>query len=490
MTRRAYVETTDRGWSPARTASPQAQRWVGCSLPEPWVGGERWHPVNATIFNERTRHRMKRYVAGARAVRAIDVSQPITIRASSDFVDVQPPLQTGLMLRDDYLEALFFAREKQPNTPPVVCFEFMSGDVAVPFGTLHVVLSSGNVEAQTPTCCVFACPEDYHGVASHRDGAGARRRRNVRLDEADRIIVVVSDEAIPFIEESHAVLEQFVDRISVAYTSSAALRLLPPWLKARPARFYSNDLDALAKQVEKVADGVHANGGLLTQCLEVLHANHRAICEAASNVCPTQLQIWPAERPRGIKRLDPRNWALHKYRLHLLCEGCADYPGGQGPHFNFDKHPGYTINVPKKWFKRWGHFLLLSIKILCVTAKIAATGMGGLGHLIPADFDIEVVNEALPLINIAVEDFTGAATIGDLVQAKAAEVLGDLDAALEQDDSIADDNAEIALTWLESFLGQYPGRSEPGGITAVLSPGRDAKRGQGHVGLRRLRAGH
>jgi hypothetical protein len=425
-------------------------------MPEPWVGGTRWHPVDATVFTERTRRRMKRFVAGARATRAFDDSLPITVRAISDFVDVQPPLQTGLMMQDDYLEARFFARLKQPDTPPVLCFEFMSGDVAVPFGTLHVVLSTGSVEAQTPTCCVLACPEDRRGVAEHIETALALGGAEIVLaNAADRVILVVSEAAIPFIQERHDSLRDLEDRITVAYTSSAALRQLPQWLRDRPARFYSNDLEALAQQVERVADNVEANGALLTQCLEVLHANHRAICEAANSVCPTQLQIWPAERPSGIRRLDPRNWALHTYRLHLLCEGCADYTDGRPAHFNFDRHPGYTVRVPKKWFQRWGHFLLLSIKILCVTAKLAASGMGGLGHLIPSDFDIDMVNEALPLLHLTVEELTGSTSVGELVQQKASEVLTDLDTALEQDESLTNgtpDNAEIALTWLESFL--------------------------------------
>ena len=442
------IESTTLPPVPQVSRSP---RWVGCSLPEPWVGGDRWHPVDATVFTERTRRRMARCVANAQAARAIDDTMPITIRATSDFVEVQPPLHTGLRLTDDYLEARFFARHKRPDTPPVVCFEFMSGDIAVPFGTLHVVLSTGSVETQAPTCCVLSCPEDRYGVAERIETAlllgGAEL---VAVGVADRVILVVSDFSRYFVEDHAAELRAAAPRIAVAYTSTAALRALPAWLRDQPSRFYSNNLAALAEQVERVAGNVRENTALLQQCLEVLHANHRAICDAAGNVCPTQLQIWPAERPRGVHRLDPRNWALHKYRLHLLCEGCADCPGGRPAHFNFDRHPGYTISVPKKWFQRWGKFVLLSIKILCVTAKVAASA-GGLAHLIPSDFGVDVVNQALPLLNIAAEDLAGA-TLADAVQAKAGEVLGDLDAALEEDGSMAADNAEVALTWLESFL--------------------------------------
>ena len=268
-------------------------RFVGCSLPEPWVD-HQWNSVNATIFTEHTRKRVRHMIANAPTVAPIDVAQPITIRAKSDFVDVQPPLHTGLLISDEYLEARFFARLRQPGPPPVVCFEFMSGDVNVPFGTLHVVLTSGSVESQTPTCAIIACPEDMHGVGDHIETALVLAGTEIDRPEcADRIILVVSEVAIPFIMDRQTELHTYEERLTLAYTSSAALRQLPQWLRSRPARFYSNSLDVLAKEVEKVADGVNANAQLLSQCLGVLKANHEAICDAASNCCPTQLQIGP-----------------------------------------------------------------------------------------------------------------------------------------------------------------------------------------------------
>lgn len=443
-----------REFVPAPAPQNSAVRWVGCSLPEPWVADSGWHPVDATVFTERTRRKMQHMVANAQAAHHFDVKLPITVRASSDFLDVQPPIQTGLFMKDDYLEARFFTRLKAIANPPVIKFEFLSGDVNVPFGELHAVLSTDTVKSQTPTCAVLACPEDERTVGSQiEDALYMAGTELTSFDAADRIIVVVSTASIPFLVAMERNLAPFTARITLAYTSSAALRQVPGYLAVLPSRFYSNSLDRLAEQVQQLGDAVDANSDLLHQCLEVLQANHRAICEAAGNLCPTQLQVWPAQRPRGFSRLDPRNWALHKFKMHLLCEGCANYEGGRPAHFMFDEHLGYDISVPKKWFQRWGKFILISIKILCVTAKLVANGTVGLGSLIPADFDIEIVNEALPLLDIAVSELTDDTTVGELVQSKAGGVLEDLDAALENDLSIADnENTEITMTWLESFL--------------------------------------
>ena len=58
-------------------------------------------------------------------------------------------------------------------------------------------------------------------------------------------------------------------------------------------------------------------------------------------------------------------------------------------------------------------------------------------------------------------------------------MLADLDVALEQDDAIGDDNTEVALTWLESFLeSATPADPEMAGLRRVFHPLNTPKAGK------------
>ena len=428
--------------------------WVGCAAPDEEICPGEWNQVDAVIFTDKTLKRISNeLIAGAKAAHDIDRSASITVKASSPNVEIDPPVQTGLRIIRDFMRASFYYRLPSCDVMPNVTFEFYAGNVNVPFGVVCGIIRPGQ-QLKTPSAnsvCVIAHETDRHIKLQITDAmsiAGVEIQDDPEL--AARIVYVHSK--FFFDPQTRHILKNRTDVTTVAYTDVQSLEHLPSYLEKCPRRFYSNSLEKLSSQVQSVQDKLDQHMALLKQCLDMLRANHRAICDAAGAVCPSQFQVWPTERPRGIQRLNPRNWVSHRFRLHLLCEGSRAY-NGDGEHYVFDQHPGYTIDVPKKWFAKWGKLLMLSIKIMCMTAKVAvaATGAGGLGELIPLDFTPDIVKQALPLLDIAVTD---SGSLRELVQSRASDMLGDLDEILEAEQISQDGNPEETFAALRQFLAE------------------------------------
>ena len=268
----------------------------------------------------------------------------------------------------------------------MVCFEFMSGDVNVPFGTLHVVLTrrSSRRRRLAPSLRV---PRICMGwaITLRRAGPGGHRNRQarVRRPHHSRGVRV----AIPFIMDRQTELHTYEERLTLAYTSSAALRQLRSGSAAAQRDFTATASTSWPKRLKRWPTA-------LTRTRSCCHSASRCSRQTRGHL-RRRIQLLPDATANLARQTPERNPQAESPQLGpahlsyaLVMRRLLRLHRRQGPAFQLDEAPGVHYQRPQKWFQRWGRFLLLSIKILCVTAKVAATGMGGLGNLIPADFVI------------------------------------------------------------------------------------------------------
>ncbi|KAF9152625.1 hypothetical protein BGX20_005091, partial [Mortierella sp. AD010] len=92
--------------------------------------------------------------------------------------------------------------------------------------------------------------------------------------------------------------------------------------------------------------------------------------------------------PETSTSWDPASIIRTKFRLHFICE-CGEHTKPTGSkiphHLHLANQEGYVINKPTEFFKKYGPFLMLMLKMIKLGTRIA-------GYAVPALKDLKLVN--------------------------------------------------------------------------------------------------
>ena len=440
--------------SHTRLPKPSSKINVGCTLPN--IIPDKWNKFNAMVYTLKTKSKIVGNYVGTKANRDIAPESCITIIPESDDAEFKPKCKKDILWIDDYISEVFYIKLHNNQTTADIKVSFYLEDVAIPFGEISLVVSQNSTKQISSLLGIYL-------LYSERDEFIAQNIKNTlklvnnivnNPDSAERVQLLYSkntdsktiDKAI-----------QYQDKLAVSFWDNADLSIWKQ--RSIQTTYYSNDVTKMFREIKQ---GQIESNQMLKQCINMLAANFEAICNSACDSSPHLFHIWPAKKPSGWKRLNPKNWFLYKYKLHLICEGAFDYTNNTHDcqHYVFEEHPGYDVNVPKDWFIKWRRIITITAKIIFISTKIAltASGVGSLSNMIPDNLSLETINQALPLLNIVSQDIIGK-TIGEVVSEKSQNMLNDFSTALEEDSEMTNlvENANNAFNELESFLnGREP----------------------------------
>lgn len=185
-----------------------------------------------------------------------------------------------------------------------------------------------------------------------------------------------------------ATLAESVSALAIVAGPSAELPL------ADPNQWFQNTV------IHKL-DGLHDQGATTQQLAQEIwklqkQMNDRLILiqRKIEAILNQQLELaeYPIPRlfivlPEELTKYDPGNWFRTKFRLHFICE-CGKHTEPSNTkvphHLHLAKHEGYLTHEPTKFFKKYGLFLLLMLKLIKFGTSVT-------GHVVPTLASLKVV---------------------------------------------------------------------------------------------------
>lgn len=436
---------------------PLKRPYVGCTIPDFSKGSRKWAKFNAHIYTDKTKHNIKEPHVGARAHKSIPDECTVTIIPESDAAEFNPPCKKGILWVDDFIAEAFHVRFKPGYTEAEITVSFFIDEVAVAFGEVILSVSfEGNSKqhVKQDTICLLYDQRDSD-IAEYISGALKQVNELVSdPHDSSKVQLLYSSHTSPSIVKDAM---KFSHILAVTYWEKDID--LSIWLEEGiPVNFYSNNIDKLLDMVQDMKQDITKS---LERLITLTTASFEAICESATNQCPRAFHVWPSKKPSGFSRLNPKNWVMYRYKLHLLCEGAYDYTGSVDDyqHYVFETHSGYKVDVPTEWFHKWGPLLSIATKLICIASKIGITliGVGSLADMIPEGLPLDKLNDALPILNIVSHELVDK-DLGTVVMDKAKGLLDDMETTLKQEGILntVKDGSE-SFNELQSFLvGREP----------------------------------
>lgn len=416
--------------------------YVGVTFPEDIEIG-KWSRFQALVYTERTKSMIQSSHVFAKTNTILKEETSISIYPKSDGAEFTPKCRTGIPWIGEYVSETFHVRLLPGNEHADITLLFTANDINIPFGEVSINISA---DATTSSARMFSI---YILRSPHDNDLADQLEQTLKhvgchvtnsIDTADRVQFIYSRHIRdcpddPILRSARLVKS----KMAITYYEPEILEhLKASEFSGITAEYYSNNTNKIMHELTMIRANQKYMIDMLQQCMDMLTANFNAICDSADNNAPHLFHVWPAAKPHGISRLNPKNWLFYRYRLHLLCEGIYTETGRNEDmeHYVFDTHSGYHVDMPKEWFAKWGPILTLAVKITCIACKIAicTTGGGSLANLMPNGVTIDALNNALPILNIISEELVGT-DINTLVAEKAQEYLDGFDKVLEESES-------------------------------------------------------
>ena len=445
----AYHSRIDTSYDVAPVPVPAVEcPYVGATIPEN-VTQNKWSKFRALVYTEQTAHMVDETHVSAPGRFHIKEEANITIIPRSDQAEFNPKCRQMVPWIGEFISETFYVRLLPGHKRADIILDFMVEHIAVPFGQVRMTVSiddeiQSHIERAARHTIYFLHTPADNGIVDYISDALAQVDCDItdNIADADRVQLIFSSHLLDLSDSAARTLQtakRYRDRLAITYYDGDMLQHIERDWSDVPRSFYDNNAITMMQDIKTIKNNQTYMIGMLQQCMDMLVANFNAICDSSDNKFPHLFHVWPARRPKGLSRLNPKNWVYYRYKLHLLCEGTYIETGRSDDHehYMFGTHPGYSIDMPKDWFAKWGPVLALAVKITCIACKIAicATGAGSLADMIPNGLPLDTINKALPILDIVSEELYDK-DVGTLVAEKAQDYLQDFDTALSNADDM------------------------------------------------------
>lgn len=448
---------------------------VGATLPRNIRVGE-WAKIDALMFTMELAPQIDvAHVAAAGGAVADGALVDIEVRCISGECDVQPPDRRDIKWFASFvLQESFHVRLR--TDAATLQFSFLASENGVGIGSIMLALNSrtkievANTSDALSTFLLHAAT-DLDVARSVMESLHTFGVKLVSDIESAAVVQVLwSPMCAELVASSRETLVANLSRVRVIYWDPADVACIPDFLRGVPTTYFHNSIADVSRELRGLRQDTAATHALLKQCVSLLETNYRAICAAAISDCPKLFHVWPA-RVSGAGRLRPSNWAAHKFKLHLICEGASEYTPdrGHGPHYVFDMHPGYEIARPREWFVKWGPIIAAATKLLCAAGKITVTvfGLGSLADLVPDGIPVDAIARAEEIVGAGISGFRGEDTdLREMIVQRAQDAVAAMESVVDSPDlaDCADGDAGAAFSALRSFLRGRTPEPEYGGL--------------------------
>lgn len=445
---------------------------------------KKWSKFRALVYTDDTKDQITNTYLSQPTTRYLNEGEGVTIIPSSFQAEFNPKNRSGIPWLDGLISETFYIRLLPGHTQADIQLDFMTEDIAIPFGTVTMTIhikDNTNISSASTSCT----PHIIYFLHSPKDSAFV----GMLVDSLEQVGCKITNDIsratrVQFIYTTQScrqpelieVAKRYTEKLAITYYETSVLAKLSnsPFSNV-PHKYYNNKVDVMMDDIRYIKHNQDFMISMLQECLNMLEANYNAICDRSTVTVPHLFHIWPDKPAKGLSSLNPKNWAMHRYRLHLLCEGIHVETGKQQDHqhYVFNNHQGYRIDIAKKWFSHWAPIILKITKMTSLACKIAlcVTGAGPLANLIPDNIALDTLNKALPILDIVSEDLTNK-DVRNLIAERAQHYMYDFDEAVSNVESglVTDGATEKSFLALAEFLEDRDPEPKNAGLVKCYYP--------------------